>query len=55
MGISAQVASTNNIVLDDETYDSLMKMHCTRTEDNLLLKKKYYQLKRTLFTLKTPP
>ena len=55
MGISSVIAGANNIVLDDETYDSLLKMHCTRTEERFLRRKKAYQLKRTLFTLKTTP
>jgi len=55
MGLSSAITDKNNVVLDDETYDSLLKMHCTRTEKQFLRKKKAYQLKRTLFTLKSTP
>jgi len=42
MGLSSAVASTNNIVLDEETFDSLLKTYCTRTEKQLLRRKKAY-------------
>ena len=43
------------VVTDEETYDSLLRWHYIKQSDRLVGKTEVYQLKRTLFTLKSSP
>ena len=55
MGSVTSLTDTLGVVTDEETYDSLLRWHYIKQSDRLVGKTEVYQLKRTLFTLKSAP
>lgn len=55
MGTVTGLTDTLGVVTNEETYDSLLRWHYIKQSDRLVGKTEVYQLKRTLFTLKSSP
>ena len=55
MGTTTGLTDNLGVVTNEETYDSLLRWHYIKQSDFLVGKTEVYQLKRTLFTLKSAP
>ena len=55
MGTVQSLVDSLGIVTSEDTYDSLVRWHYVKQSEGLLGKTETYQLKRTLFTLKSKP
>ena len=55
MGTVQALTDDLGVITQDDTYDSLLRWHYIKQSDKLVGKTEVYQLKRTLFTLKSSP